>query len=117
MKLVLPALVLAVSGCASQPTSSPSPLPSEVRPVGQSQLPPKAAAACIAQKWATGTRQTVYTQYVYANDTAFDVFVPGQMPPSGSAAMVRPATNGSGSMVGFRGPETSVTGVIGQCQS
>lgn len=115
MKLAIAALVIAVSGCASQPSSPPP--PPAVRPIGQSQLAPMAAATCVAQKWATSAGQTVYMQYVYANDTAFDVFVPGQQPPSGSAAIVRPATSGPGSMVGFRGPETAVavTGAVGQC--
>lgn len=74
-----------------------------------------AAATCVAQKWATSAGQTVYMQYVYANDTAFDVFVPGQQPPDGSAALVRPAASGPGSMVSFRGPETAATGAVGQC--
>lgn len=116
MKLALAALVVAVSGCASKPASPPpTPLPADARPIGQSQLAPKAAAVCIAQKWATATGQTVYYQYVFANETAFDVFAPGQQPPSGSAALVRPAPSGTGSSVGFRGPESSVAGPVGQC--
>jgi hypothetical protein len=111
-------LVIALAGCASKPASPPpTALPSEVRPVGQSQLAPRAAATCIAQKWANSTRQTVYMQHVYANDTAFDVYVPGQQIPGGSAALVRPAPSGSGSTVGFRGPETAVGGAVGECQS
>jgi hypothetical protein len=112
MKLALSALVIAVSGCASQPSSPP---PLEVRPVGQSQLAPKAAAICIAQKWIASSGQTAVIQYVYANETAFDVFVPGQQPPSGSAALVRPAPSGTGSAVSFRGPAVSADGAIGQC--
>lgn len=115
MKLALAALLIAVSGCASQPASAPPPLPVDARPIGQSQLAPKAAAACIAQKWANNTGQTVYTQYVFANDTAFDVYAPGQQPPSGSAALIRPAPTGTGSAVGFRGPETTIAGPVGQC--
>lgn len=113
MKLALAALVIAVSGCASKP---PPPPAAPVSPVGQSQLAPKAAALCIMQKWATNSGQTVYAQYVFANDTAFDVFVPGQQPPSGSAALVRPAASGPGSMVSFRGVESSMAGITGQCQ-
>lgn len=112
MKLALAALVIAVSGCASKPPPPPAP----VSPVGQSQLAPKAATLCIMQKWATNSGQPVYAQYVFANDTAFDVFVPGQQPPSGSAALVRPAASGPGSTVSFRGVESSMTGITGQCQ-
>ena len=118
MKIALVTLVIAVTGCASQPASPPStPLPSGVRPVGQSQLAPRAAATCIAQKWANSTQQVVYMQYVFANETAFDVYVPGQPIPGGSAALVRPAPSGPGSAVGFRGPETAVGGAVGECQS
>jgi hypothetical protein len=118
LKTVLITLAIAVTGCASQPSSSPStPLPSGVRPVGQSMLAPRAAATCIAQKWANSSQQTVYMQHVFANDTAFDVYVPGQQIPGGSAALVRPAPSGSGSAVFFRGAETADSGAIGQCQS
>ena len=116
MKLAFVTLVIAVTGCASQPASPPA-TPSGARPVGQSQLAPKAAALCIAQKWANSSQQTVYMQHVFANDTAFDVFVPGQQPPTGSAALVRPAPSGSGSAVGFRGAETADASAVGQCQS
>ena len=116
MKLALAAMAIAVSGCASQPASPPPPpLPADARPVGQSQLAPKAAAICIAQKWANSTGQTAYIQYVFANDTAFDVYPPGQQPPSGSAALIRPAPSGTGSAVGFRGPESTIGGAVGQC--
>jgi hypothetical protein len=119
VKLAFVTLVIAaVTGCASQPASPPpAPLPSGARPVGQSQLAPRAAATCIAQKWANSSQQTVYMQYVFANETAFDVYVPGQQPPSGSAALVRPAPSGSGSAVGFRGAETADASAVGQCQS
>ena len=118
MKIAFVTLVIAVTGCASQPASPPpSSQPSDVRPIGQSQLAPRAAATCIAQKWANSTQQIVYMQHVFANDTAFDVYVPGQQIPGGSAALVRPAPSGSGSAVGFRGTETADTGAIGQCQS
>jgi hypothetical protein len=75
---------------------------------------PKAAALCIAQKWITNTRRTTAIRHVYANDTAFDVFVPGEQPPYGSAALVRPAPSGTGSAVSFRGSAPDVTGAIGQ---
>ena len=123
MKLALATLVIAVSGCASQPSSPPPSAAPGVRPVGQSQLAPKAAAMCIAQKWAGISGQPAQIQTVYANDTAFDVYVPGQPPLTGlaadgrlNAALVRPATSGPGSMVSFRGPEAPVTTAVGQCQ-
>jgi hypothetical protein len=115
MKLALAAMAIAVTGCASTTSPPPVPLPADTRPIGQSQMAPKAAALCIAQKWANSSGQTVYAQYVFANDTAFDVYAPGQQPPSGSAAMVRPAASGPGSAVGFRGPESTIGGVVGQC--
>jgi hypothetical protein len=110
MKLAYAALVIAVSGCASQPPAPPPP----VSPVGQSRLVPKAAAICIAQKWMASSGQTANIQYVFANESAFDVFVPGQEPPNGSAALVR--EGGAGSMVSFRGVAPNMTGVSGQCQ-
>ena len=122
MKKALTALVVAVSGCASQAPSSPP--ATDARPVGQSQLAPRAAATCIAQKWANMSGQPVQMQYVFANETAFDVLVPGQSAPTGTpsdsrlhAALVRPAPSGPGSMVSFRGPESPVSGTVGQCQS
>jgi len=117
MKLALTALVIAVAGCASQ---QPPPPPMAVRAVGQSALAPKAAATCIAMKWSANSNgQPVWVQYVLANDTAFDVYAPTQQPPTGSAAVVRTGTGGAGSMVGFRGTDTTtlVPGIVGQCQS
>jgi len=78
---------------------------------------------CIAQKWAGIAGQPAQIQYVFANETAFDVYVPGQPPLTGAAAdgmlnaaFVRPAASGPGSMVSFRGPEAPVTTAVGQCQ-
>jgi hypothetical protein len=51
-----------------------------------------------------------------ANDQAMDVYVPGQQPPGGAAAVVRP--NGSGSWVGFRsgsGAGSDASGSITGC--
>lgn len=70
--------------------------------MGQSQQPPKAVATCIAQKWADSSQQQVVSQDVMANDQAVDVYMPGQQPPAGAAAVVRPAYTGPGSWVGFR---------------
>jgi hypothetical protein len=110
-KLSYIALVVAVAGCASKAPPAP---PAAVSPVGQSTMVPKAAAMCIGQKWATAAGQTAYIQYVYANDTAFDVYVPGQLPPDGSAVLVR--QGGAGSMVSFRGVAPAMSGPAGQCQ-
>ncbi|CAE6832133.1 hypothetical protein [Paraburkholderia domus] len=108
MKYPFIALVVVVSACASEP-------PPDVHAVGQSQLPPKVVAQCIAVKWANNSGQTVYSQYVLANEQAFDVYVPGQQPPGGASAVVRQAAGGSGSSVGFRGTDSSVTSSINQC--
>ena len=92
----LPLIALAVAVSANaQSTAS-------VQSVGQSQQPPRAVAECIAHKWADKAQQQVVSQSVLANDQAFDVYVPGQQPPTGAAAMVRPANTGKGSAVGFR---------------
>jgi hypothetical protein len=106
MKYPFIALVLAVSACASQP-------PSDVHVVGQSHLPPKAVAQCIALKWANNSGQPVYSQYMLANEQAFDVYVPGQQPPGGASAVVRQASGGS--WVGFRGADSNASSTINQC--
>jgi hypothetical protein len=93
--LPLIALTVAISACAAQP-------PAGVQSVGQSKQPPKAVGTCIAQKWADGSQQQVVTQNTLANDQAMDVFVPGQQPPNGAAAVVRPSYSGPGTWVGFR---------------
>jgi hypothetical protein len=84
--------------------------------VGQSQQPPKVVASCIAQKWADASQQQVVSQNTLANDQAVDVYVPGQQPPNGAAAVVRPAYSGPGTWVGFRGTGGSnATGAISGC--
>src|SRR5579862_6294328 len=116
LKLASTALVFAVCGCASPP---PSPPAANILPVGQSALSPSAAANCIAQKWANNAQTTVWIENVFANETAYNVYVPTQQPPTGSAALIRPGTGGTGSSVSFRGTDTGglVQGVAGQCQS
>jgi hypothetical protein len=108
--LPLIALTVAISACAAQP-------PAGVQSVGQSQQPPKAVATCIAQKWADASQQQVVSQNTLANDQAMDVYVPGQQPPNGAAAVVRPAYNGPGTWVGFRGNAAGgqATGAISGC--
>ncbi|APR36055.1 hypothetical protein [Paraburkholderia sp. SOS3] len=93
--LPLIALTVAISACAAQP-------PAGVQSVGTSQQPPAAVGKCIAQKWADKSQQQVVTQNTLAWDRAMDVYAPGQQPPSGSAALVRPSYQGSGTWVGFR---------------
>ncbi|KXV09903.1 hypothetical protein CR51_09745 [Caballeronia megalochromosomata] len=96
MKFIpLLALTVAISACAAQP-------PAGVQQVGTSQKAPKVVAQCVAQKWADTSQQQVVSQDTLANDQAVDVYVPGQQPPTGAAAIVRPAWSGSGTWVGFR---------------
>ena len=116
LKLASTALVIAVCGCATQSPSSPA---TNVTPVGQSTLSPSAAANCIATKWATNAQKPVWVETVYANATAYNVYVPTQQPPAGSAAVIRPGAGGTGSTVSFRGTDAGglVGGVAGQCQS
>ena len=109
--LPLIAFAVAFSACAAQP-------PAGVQSVGQSQQPPKAVASCIAQKWADGSQQQVVSQNTLANDQAMDVYVPGQQPPSGAAAVVRPSYTGKGTWVGFRGAgaaDSNATSAISGC--
>lgn len=109
--LPLIALTVAISACAAQP-------PAGVQSVGTSQQPPKAVAQCIAKKWADKSQQQVVSQSTLANDQAMDVYVPGQQPPSGAAAVVRPSYTGSGTWVGFRaggGAGSDATGDISAC--
>lgn len=109
--LPLIALTVAISACAAQP-------PAGVQSVGQSQQAPKAVATCIAQKWADGTQQQVVAQDIMANDQAMDVYVPGQQPPNGAAAVVRPSPSGKGTWVGFRaggGAGSDATSAISAC--
>jgi hypothetical protein len=93
--LPLIALTVAISACAAQP-------PLGVQSVGESQQPPKVVATCIAQKWADSSQQQVISQDTLANDQALDVYVPGQTPPNGAAAVIHPSYTGKGTWVGFR---------------
>ncbi len=94
------ALTVAISACAAQP-------PAGVTSVGTSQQAPKVVAQCIAQKWADKSQQQVVSQDTLANDQAVDVYVPGQQPPAGAAAVVRPAMAGPGTWVGYRSAGSS----------
>jgi hypothetical protein len=71
--------------------------------VGESQRTPAVVAQCIGQKWADQSQKQVISQVILANNQAMDVYVPGQQPPSGAAAVVRPAwAANSKTWVGFR---------------
>jgi hypothetical protein len=96
MKKYLP--LIALAAVASVYAQSPS----GVQSIGQSQQAPQVVAQCIAQKWADKSQQQVISQATMANNMAMDVYVPGQQPPSGAAAVVRPAYSGKGTWVGMR---------------
>jgi hypothetical protein len=104
------ALTVAISACAAQP-------PAGVQQVGTSQKAPKAVAQCVAQKWADKSQQQVVSQDTLANDQAADVYVPGQQPPSGAAAVIRPGLTGSGSWVGFRASGAAGSQATGDIQA
>jgi hypothetical protein len=104
------ALTVAVSACAAQP-------PAGVQQVGKSQQSPKVVAQCIAQKWADKSQQQVVSQDTLANDQALDVYVPGQQPPNGAAAVVRPAWSGPGTWVGFRASGAAGSDATGDIQA
>jgi hypothetical protein len=57
------------------------------------------------------------SQDTLANDQAVDVYVPGQQPPSGAAAVVRPAWSGSGTWVGFRASGAAGSQATGDIQA
>ncbi|MEK6347071.1 MAG: hypothetical protein V4764_06300 [Burkholderia sp.] len=99
MKKLLPLIALTVAASAfaqQQPQWT-------IQNVGQSQKPAQQVSACIAKAWADKSQQTVVSQNVLANGQAMDVYVPGQQPPNGAAAMVRPARSaGAATWVGFR---------------
>jgi len=103
------AMTVAISACAA-----PSP---NVSQVGTSQQPPKVVAQCIAQKWADKSQQQVVSQDTLANDMAANVYVPGQQPPDGAAAIVRPNYSGSGTWVGFRAAGSAGSDATGDIQA
>jgi hypothetical protein len=111
----LPLLVVTVvvSACASPP------MPPSAQSVGESQQPASTVAQCIGQKWADQSQQQVVSQVMVANNQAMDVYVPGQQPPNGAAALVRPSwTGNSKTWVGFRaasGTGGNVSGDVGGC--
>lgn len=117
MKLpfILALATAAIAGCAAPSPFTPPPT-QDTRAVGQSKLEPKAAAECIGKQWMQSSGQQVWMQYMLANDQAFDVYVPGQQPPAGAAAVVRKSPAGAGSWLGFRGADSGAAGAISQCQ-
>ncbi|KVO11170.1 hypothetical protein [Burkholderia ubonensis] len=110
--LSLIALTIAISAHAADPSPA-------VQNVGQSQKPAQEVSACIAKTWADKSQQQVVSQYVLANGLATDVYAPGQQPPNGAAALVRPAqTAGAKTWVGFRagsGAGADAAGDINAC--
>ena len=95
--LAAAAITATLSACANQP------VPTGTQSVGTSQQPPAAVAQCIAKKWADRSQQQVVSQTQLADDRAVDIFVPGQQPPNGAAAIVRPAWSPNAkTWVGFR---------------
>lgn len=110
MKL-FPLLALTVAFSASAAS-----LPA-MQQVGTSQKAPRVVAQCVAQKWADKSQQQVVSQAALANDQAVDVYVPGQQPPNGAAAIVRPAKAGSGSWVGFRASGAAGSQATGDIQA
>ncbi|SAL44704.1 hypothetical protein [Caballeronia humi] len=108
--LSLLAMTVAISACAAQP-------PAGVQQVGTSQKAPKVVAQCISQKWADKSQQQVVSQDTLANDQAVDVYVPGQQPPAGAAAVVRPNWSGPGSWVGFRASGAAGSDTTGDIQT
>lgn len=107
------ALSAALAACAA-----PN-VPTGTQSVGTSQQPPYAVAQCIAQKWSDRSQQQVVSQTALANNQAVDVYMPGQQPPNGAAAIVRPAwSNTAKTWVGFRaggGAAGDTTGDISGC--
>jgi len=90
-------MTAALAACVNQP------IPMGTQSVGTSQQPPAAVAQCIARKWADQSQQQVVSQTALANNQAVDVYVPGQQPPNGAAAIVRPAWSQTAkTWVGFR---------------
>ncbi|HTH62574.1 MAG TPA: hypothetical protein VL689_20800 [Paraburkholderia sp.] len=91
-KIALVISAFTVCACAQTPA--------DVQPIGQSRRAVPEVAQCIAQKWADASQTQVISQAIMANNAAVDVYVPGQQPPAGAAAIVRP--QGGGSWVGMR---------------
>ncbi|MET3820555.1 hypothetical protein ACVK00_002151 [Burkholderia sp. PvR073] len=97
--LPLIALTVAISAHAADPA---------MQNVGQSQKSAQDVSACIAKTWADKSQQQVVSQNVLANGLATDVYVPGQQPPNGAAAMVRPSSKADAkTWVGVRGDAAS----------
>nr|WP_220497299.1 hypothetical protein [Burkholderia contaminans] len=89
---------------------------SALQNVGQSQKPADEVAQCIAKTWADKSQQQVTSQYELANGLAMAVYAPGQQPPNGAAAVVRPANAANAkTWVGFRGGDASSAGDINAC--
>jgi hypothetical protein len=90
-----------------------------VQSVGESRQPPATVAQCVAQKWADKSQQQVTSQVMLANGQAVDVYAPGQQPPNGAAAVIRPSwSSKGGTWAGFRpngAAGSDATGDISAC--
>ncbi len=91
MKKLLPLIALTVAASAFAQQQQPQ---WTIQNIGQSQKPAPQVAACIAKSWADKSQQQVISQAVLANDMAMDVYVPGQQPPNGAAAIGAPGALG-----------------------
>ena len=111
LSLVLAASVL---GACAHP-----PVPVAAQSIGTSEQPSAAVAQCIARKWADRSQQPVVSQTMLANNQAVDVYLPGQPPPDGMAATVRPSWSPTNrTWVGYRAGASAgadATGDISAC--
>ena len=94
-------------------------VPQGTQSIGTSQQAPAAVAQCIARKWADRSQQPVVSQTMLANNQAVDVYLPGQPPPDGMAATVRPSWSPTNrTWVGYRAGASAgadATGDISAC--
>jgi len=86
--------------------------------VGTSQQPAAAVAQCIAHKWSDRSQQQVVSQTSVANNQAVVVYEPGQQPPNGAAAVVRPAwSRNAKTWVGLRGGSDASADAVGDIRA
>jgi hypothetical protein len=106
-------VTLALGACANQT------VPMGAQSVGTSEQPTATVAQCIAKKWADRSQQQVVSQTMLANNQAVDVYLPGEPPPDGTAATVRPSLSPTNrTWVGYRAGSTAgidATGDISAC--
>jgi hypothetical protein len=102
-----------LGGCANPP------VPIGAQSIGTSEQPAAQVAQCIARKWADRAQQAVVSQTMLANNQTVDVYLPGQPPPDGAAATVRPSRSPTNrTWVGYRAGASAgaeATGDISAC--